>query len=386
MITLENLHNKIILDERSNVALGEAINVTDKTIANIKDYLINGSKNEPKLEYIIRLARVYTDNSAYVHEIVKDFSKSNIGSNNLIKVMDYALENSLYDLLKEIINRCHGKNITLEKISKLYELLLTKKIENKKWSDIILKAKLVKSSDPVVKYLLTFIESLVVSENGNFVELEIRGEELLALAKDAPGDYLCSTYSTRALDVQARAKMKLFKYDEVRTLLRQIVKSEFAGDRVKASACFSSALTQFYYDYKACETDFKKAIYLYEKNGMTRDSKAVETHLFFAKCYHIIDLESADSANSSLTDFDRAYYLYQKGLVEESKQVMDNATYEDYEAPFISFMKGLLAHKQSIKRDYFRISMILFKSQGNMHYAQLPIMEMQKLEKEGVMN
>ncbi|MDX8360335.1 AimR family lysis-lysogeny pheromone receptor [Cytobacillus sp. IB215316] len=382
MITLENLYDKMIFDERSNVELGAAIKVSDKTIANMKNYLKNRSQNEPKLENILALARLYANNPTNIDAIVQDFGKNDIGATNLLKLMDYAYDNSLFDFLTDLIKRCKGKSQNLQKTAKLYDLLRIKKTQNKKWTSIILEAKLVRSSDPVIVYLLSIIDSLVVLEARNFSELELKSELSIRLAEKVKNDYLRQSFTIRALTSLMRAKMQLLKYEEVEKISKVIFNST-AGERIKASAYFSLALTKFFSDYDGCEENLKKSSYLYGRSGRIKDSQAVDSHLFIAKCYHKVDLENATGDTS---DFDRAYYYYQKGLIKESEQLIKHATYEDFEAPFISFMKGLIASDLSSKRDHLRQSIILFEAIGDMHYAQLPMLELKQLDKEVPIN
>ncbi|MFS1515049.1 AimR family lysis-lysogeny pheromone receptor [Bacillus sp. SCS-151] len=382
MITLENLYDKMIFDERSNVELGAAIKVSDKTIANMKNYLKNRSQNEPKLENILALARLYANNPTNIDAIVQDFGKNDIGATNLLKLMDYAYDNSLFDFLADLIKRCEGKSQNLQKAATLYDLLRIKKTQNKKWTSIILEAKLVNSRDPVINCLLYLIEALVALETNNFEELEEKSEDLLTYAHNLKNAYLKLNFSMRALELSMRSKMKLHKHDEVHLISDKILKSD-AGDRVKASAYFSLGMAKFFTHFEECEADLEKASYLFKKNGMIKDSQAVSSHLFIAKCYHKVDLENA---TGDITDFDRAYYLFQKGLIAESEQLLNKATYDDYEAPFISFLRGLISTNVTSKRDYFRQSIILFEAVGDIHYAQLSIIELHKLEKEGAVN
>ncbi|MGM7684417.1 AimR family lysis-lysogeny pheromone receptor [Cytobacillus sp. Hm23] len=379
---MENLYDKMIFDERSNVELGAAIKVSDKTIANMKNYLKNQSQNEPKLENILALARLYANNSTNINAIVQDFGENDVGATNLLKLMDYAYDNSLFDFLADLIKRCERKSQNIQKAAKLYDLLRIKKTQNKKWTSIILEAKLVNSSDPVIIFLLSMIETLVVLEARNFSELEMKSEALIKKAQSINNKYLKLNYSTRSLELLGRAKIQLLKYDEVNQISETIISSD-SGDRIKASAYFTSALTNFFSDFDKCEENLKKSSYLFKKSGMIRDSQAVESHLFIAKCYHKVDLENATGDTS---DFDRAYYFYQKGLIKESEQLIKNATYEDYEAPFISFMKGLIANDLSSKRDHLRQSIILFEAIGDLHYAQLPMLELKQLDKEVPIN
>ncbi|MFC7785660.1 AimR family lysis-lysogeny pheromone receptor [Rossellomorea sp. GCM10028870] len=313
---------------------------------------------------------VHPDN---YHTVIADWSYYVDAPMNVKFALEYMSVNRMFDHAEDKIQQIHESGTTsklLIDLANAYTLLLERQQSEATPSDFMKRIKGLRYKTPEGKFLRQMLFAYYYSDVRCFALMDDNLSIAEALLDNVSSEDLRELYSLRIKELKAVSLLfNRNRKEEARKLCEEIAQSEILDNPTyRAGAYFRMATSYMFSSYDMTEVFFKKAVRIYRETGRDSVADGVESNeMEFAR----VLWKKVSDPSEIKDDSNRAFYYASNGMAEEALEVI---ALLNQKSPFTKYYEGLAKSDTNLLLE----SLVLFIKGGDMVYAELPYIELQK--------
>jgi tetratricopeptide (TPR) repeat protein len=307
------------------------------------------------------------------HTVIADWSHYVEAPMNVKFALEYMSVNRMFDHAEDKIQQIHDSGTTsklLIDLTNAYTLLLERQQSEETPSNFIKRIKGLRYKTPEGKFLRQMLFAYYYSDVRCFAVMDDNLSIAEALLDNVNNEDLRELYSLRIKELKAMSLLfNRNRKEEARKLCEEIAQSEILDNPTyRAGAYFRMATSYMFTSFDMTEAFFKKAVRIYRETGRGSVADGVESNeMEFAR----VLWKKVSDPSQIKDDSNRAFYYASNGMTEEALEVI---ALLNQESPFTKYYEGLAKNDTNLLLE----SLVLFIKGGDMVYAELPYIELQK--------
>ncbi|MGC4375757.1 AimR family lysis-lysogeny pheromone receptor [Fictibacillus sp. Mic-4] len=344
--------------------LEKKINISSGSLTHFK------KGTELGFDSFIKLISVLFQESQF-NSVIREVCKKIQKPKNVKMALEFTILNGQYDVTLLLLEKAERENIKIGKWLDIYKLHLDFQNGTLVGNDLLKKVKETKSKlPPELVTALSLLEVYAHFISGNyptvFQLLDIL-EHYLSAIEDG---FFKECYQLRVNEVKAHCSLLKLKIHNARELAEEIKNKNFCA-KLSSNAMYIIGMSFLFEDKRKCIDNLRAAYDILDKYGVNEKAEVAKHNLNFALIHFGEEVE--------LDDLDeRAHLEAKKGNTEKALKLLDECVKIEGDSAFKKYYRGI-----ALKcRKTLYASLGEFRAKGDLFFAQLPKLALEKMGEE----